>query len=44
MTKIADIHIDNLEIVDNPNKVILQVVPTRGSAAAAEEETTEEEA
>ena len=44
MTKIADIHIDNLEIVDNPNKVILQVVPTRGSAAAAEEETTEEQA
>ena len=44
MTKIADIHIDNLEIVDNPNKVIPQVVPTRGSAAAAEEETTEEEA
>ena len=44
MTKIADIHIDNLEIVDNPNKVILQVVPTRGTAAAAEEETTEEEA
>jgi len=43
MTKIADIHIDNLEIVDNPNKVILQVVPTRGTAAA-EEETTEEEA
>ena len=45
MTKISDIHIDNLEIVDNPNKVILSVVPTRGSAAAAtEEETTEEEA
>ena len=44
MTKIADIHIDHLEIVDNPNKVILQVVPTRGTAAAAEEETTEEEA
>ena len=44
MTKIGDIHIDNLEIVDNPNKVILQVVPTRGSAAAATEEATEEEA
>ncbi len=44
MTKISDIHIDNLEIVDNPNKVILQVVPTRGSAAATSEETTEEEA
>ena len=42
MTKIGDIHIDNLEIVDNPNKVILQVVPTRGSAAAATEETEEE--
>ena len=44
MTKIGDIHIDNLEIVDNPNKVILQVVPTRGSAAVATEEATEEEA
>ena len=44
MTKIGDIHIDNLEIVDNPNKVILQVVPTRGSAAATTEEATEEEA
>ena len=44
MTKISDIHIDNLEIVDNPNKVILQVVPTRGSAAATTEEETEEEA
>lgn len=45
MTKISDIHFDNLDIVDNPNKVILQVVPTRGSAAAAtEEEATEEEA
>lgn len=44
MTKIGDIHINNLEIVDNPNKVILQVVPTRGSAAAATEEATEEEA
>jgi large subunit ribosomal protein L25 len=45
MTKISDIHIDNLEIVDNPNKVILQVVPTRGSAAATtEEEGAEEEA
>lgn len=42
MTKIGDIHIDNLEIVDNPNKVILQVVPTRGSAAAATEENEEE--
>lgn len=42
MTKIGDIHIDNLEIVDNPNKVILQVVPTRGSATAATEETEEE--
>ncbi len=38
MTKIADIHIDNLEIVDNPNKVIIQVIPTRGSAAATAEE------
>ena len=45
MTKISDIHIDNLVIVDNPNKVVLQVVPTRGSAAATtEEEGTEEEA
>ena len=44
MTKIGDIHVDNLEIVDNPNKVILQVVPTRGSAAASTEEETEEEA
>ena len=44
MTKIADIHIDNLEIVDNPNKVIIQVVPTRGSATAATEEGAEEEA
>ena len=44
MTKIGDIHIDNLEIVDNPNKVILQVVPTRGSAAATTEEGAEEEA
>ena len=44
MTKIGDIHIDNLEIVDNPNKVVLQVVPTRGSAAAATEEETAEEA
>ena len=44
MTKIGDVHIDNLEIVDNPNKVIIQVVPTRGSAAAATEESTEEEA
>ena len=44
MTKIADIHIDNLEIVDNPNKVVLQVVPTRGSAAATTEEETAEEA
>ena len=44
MTKISDVHIDNLEIVDNPNKVIIQVVPTRGSAAAATEEGTEEEA
>lgn len=37
--KIGDINIENLEIVDNPNKVIVSVVPTRGSAAA----TTEEE-
>ncbi|MBO6080346.1 MAG: 50S ribosomal protein L25 [Bacteroidales bacterium] len=44
MTKISDVHIDNLEIVDNPNKVIIQVIPTRGSAAAATEEGTEEEA
>ncbi len=44
MTKIGDIHIDNLEIVDNPNKVVLSVVPTRGSAAAATEEETGEEA
>lgn len=44
MTKIGDIHVDNLEIVDNPNKVVLQVVPTRGSAAASSEEETEEEA
>jgi large subunit ribosomal protein L25 len=44
MTKINDVHIDNLEIVDNPNKVIIQVIPTRGSAAAATEEGTEEEA
>ena len=44
MTKIGDIHIDNLEIVDNPNKVVLQVVPTRGSAAATSEEETAEEA
>jgi len=42
MTKVSDIHIENLDIVDNPNKVILQVVPTRGSAAAATEETEEE--
>jgi len=44
MTKIGDVHVDNLEIVDNPNKVIIQVVPTRGSAAAATEEGAEEEA
>lgn len=44
MTKIGDIHIDNLEIVDNPNKVVLSVVPTRGSSAATTEEETEEEA
>ena len=44
MTKISDVHIDNLEIVDNPNKVIIQVVPTRGSAAATTEEGAEEEA
>ena len=44
MTKIGDIHIDNLEIEDNPNKVVLQVVPTRGSAAATTEEETAEEA
>ncbi len=44
MTKIGDVHIDNLEIVDNPNKVIIQVVPTRGSATAATEEGAEEEA
>ena len=44
MTKIGDVHIDNLEIVDNPNKVIIQVVPTRGSAAATDEAETEEEA
>lgn len=42
MTKVSDIHIDNLDIVDNPNKVILQVVPTRGSAAATTEDTEEE--
>jgi large subunit ribosomal protein L25 len=42
MTKVSDIHIPNLDIVDNPNKVILQVVPTRGSAAATTEETEEE--
>ena len=42
MTKIGDIHIDNLTIVDNPNKVVLQVVPTRGSASASNEETEEE--
>ena len=44
MMKIGDLHIDNLEIVDNPTKVILQVVPTRGSAAATAEEGAEEEA
>lgn len=44
MTKISEIHIDNLDIVDNPNKVVLQVVPTRGSAATATEEETTEEA
>ncbi len=42
--KIGDVKIDNLEIIDNPNKVIVSVIPTRGSAAAStdEEEATEE--
>ena len=44
VTKISDIHLDNLEIVDNPNKVVIAVIPTRGSAAATTEEETEEEA
>ena len=44
VTKISDIHVDNLEIVDNPNKVVIAVIPTRGSAAAATEEGEAEEA
>lgn len=44
MIKIGDIKVDNLEIVDNQNKVVVSVNPTRGSAAAAteEEEAAEE--
>lgn len=41
MLKVADINVENLTIVDNPNKVLVMVNPTRNSAAAAE---TEEEA
>jgi len=41
MMKVADIAVENLTIVDNPNKVLVMVNPTRNSAAAAE---TEEEA
>ena len=44
VTKISDIHVDNLEIVDNPNKVVIAVIQTRGSAAAATEEGEAEEA
>lgn len=41
MIKVADINVENLTIVDNPNKVLVMVNPTRNSAAATE---TEEEA
>jgi len=44
VTKIGDIQMDKLEIIDNPNKVVIAVIPTRGSAAAATEEETTEEA
>ena len=37
MIKIGDIHIDNLEIVDNPNKVIVSVNPTRNAVVEAAE-------
>ena len=46
MMKVADIHIDNITIVDNPSKVIVAVMPTRNvvADAAAEGEEAEAEA
>jgi large subunit ribosomal protein L25 len=42
MIKIGDIHIDNLEIVDNANKVIVSVNPTRNAVVEAAEGEAEE--
>ena len=44
MMKVADIHIDNITIVDNPSKVIVAVMPTRNSVADAAAEGEEAEA
>ena len=41
--KIGDLSLDNLTIVDNPNKVIVIVNPTRNAVAAAEGEGEGEE-
>ncbi|MCR4964656.1 MAG: 50S ribosomal protein L25/general stress protein Ctc [Bacteroidales bacterium] len=42
--KVADLSIDNLTIVDNPNKVIVAVNPTRNAVAETEGEGEGEEA
>ena len=44
MMKVADIHIDNITIVDNPSKEIVAVMPTRNSVADAAAEGEEAEA
>ncbi len=36
--KVADIHVDNLEIVDNANKVLIAVLQTRNTVTETEEE------
>lgn len=44
MIKVSDIAVENLTIVDNPNKVLVMVNPTRNSAAAESAEGDGEEA
>lgn len=44
VVKISDINIDNVEIVDNPNKVVISVNPTRNAVASANAEEGAEEA
>ena len=40
--KVGDIKVDNLTIMDNPNKLLVSVLVTRNVEATTEEEATEE--